>query len=244
MVRKDSGQVSWFGKTLTTEARTRMGTLIETPNFYPYLSIEKNLWILAQIKSVDEKDIARVLDLVHLSDRKKSPFSSLSLGMKQRVALAGVMLGNPEVLILDEPTNGLDPEGIAYVRKIIQYEAQQGKTIILASHILDEVEKVCTHVGILKKGQLLTQGKVSEILSGDDQLIIGTDRITEFHDLLLTSGLYKTIKKFDYELALTLNDGITAKEINEFAFKNGILLTKLELRKSNLESSFLELVTK
>jgi len=242
IVKPDYGNYKWFGEFSSSDIRKKIGALIETPNFYPYMSLKRNLEIVASIKGVDYSDIDRVLSLVNLSERKKSDFSTLSLGMKQRVALASLLLGDPEILVLDEPTNGLDPEGIAEVRSIIKQESQKGKTIILASHILDEVEKVCSHVAVMKKGVLIANGRVNELLSSDDQIIISTERISDLYDLLSRSGMTSKIDQQDYELILNLEKGYTTTMLNEFAFKNGHVLSKIQVNKKSLESQFLELV--
>ena len=146
-INPTEGSWKWFGEEGTsTETLKKIGAIIEQPNFYPYLSAEKNLQIVAEIKEASYSRIDEVLALVGLLERKKDVFSTFSLGMKQRLAIASALLNNPEVLILDEPTNGLDPEGIIQIREIILQIAQQGITIIIASHLLDEIEKICSHV--------------------------------------------------------------------------------------------------
>lgn len=242
IVISSSGTYSWFNNENNNEAKKRIGALIETPLFYPYLSLEKNLEVSAIIKNVDKSDISRVLKVVGLEKRKTSRFDTLSLGMKQRLALASVLLGDPDVLVLDEPTNGLDPEGIAEVRTIIRNEASKGKTIILASHILDEVEKVCSHVAVLKSGKLIANGKVNELLSSEETFIISTDRITELHETLKSSGISKNenIKGFDIHFNLITGHNVT--EINQFAFSKGFVLNKIEKSKNTLEKQFLEII--
>src|SRR5579872_1889935 len=173
VLKASSGTYSWFGQLPTARQRQQIGTLLETPNFYHYLSGERNLQIAAAIKGRGTEDIARVLELVKLTERKDSAFSTYSLGMKQRLALASCLLGDPQVLVFDEPTNGLDPVGIAETRELIKEQARRGKTILLASHLLDEVEKVCTHVAILRRGELLTAGPVNEVLTNEDFLELG-----------------------------------------------------------------------
>ena len=162
--------------------------------------------------------------------------------MKQRLGIASALLGDPDVLVLDEPTNGLDPEGIAEIREIILKEAENGKTIIIASHILDEVEKVCSHVAILKKGKVISSGSVQRLLSGEDTIHIVTLRQDEFMEALVREGLVKNIEKSKDELILTLNKGNSPGDLNEFAFKKGFVLEKIEVKKQNLETQFLELV--
>jgi len=242
VIESDNGDYFWFGEKSDNKTHRRIGTLIETPNFYPYLSCEQNLRIVAEIKFVDPSDVDRVLKLVKLYDRRRSKFKQLSLGMKQRLALASVLIGDPEVLVLDEPANGLDPEGIAEVREIIKSEAKKNKTVILASHILDEVEKVCTHVGVLKNGLLLSSGRVNELLNSEDEVIISTERLSEFGAILKNSPMLKSIIIGDEEITLILNKEFSSADINKYASKNGFDLTRLEIRKKTLEDQFLELV--
>ena len=175
IIQPTSGAYSWFNNGSLDINRKRIGSLLEQPNFYPYLSGEQNLKVVAKIKGVDEGTIDAVLASVNLLERKKSPARTYSLGMRQRLALASALLGNPDVLLLDEPTNGLDPQGIAEVREFITQQSAQGRTIILASHILDEVEKVCTHVSVIKKGTLLAEGSVADLIKGETQVEIAAD---------------------------------------------------------------------
>ncbi len=242
ILHQDSGSFEWFEKPFTPDSLIRIGALVETPNFYPYLSLYKNLQIVTRIKSIDDDDINRVLGKTNLLPRKHSRFSTLSLGMKQRLGLAAAMLGDPEVLVLDEPTNGLDPEGFAEVRAIILKEAEEGKTILLASHVLDEVEKVCSHVAILKTGKVISNGKVHELLIKDDIVRITTNKPDELFEALVRGGWAKKIDKENDEIILTLMDNKSPGELNEFAFKNGFVLEKIEITKQSLESQFLELV--
>ena len=172
ILNANGGDYEWFEEPMTKFARRRIGSLVETPNFYPYLTLWENLKIVAKIKDAPEDDINYALGIANLLKRKHTNFGYLSLGMKQRMSMASVLIGNPEVLVLDEPTNGLDPEGFAEVRNIIQSQAREGKTIIIASHILDEVEKVCSHVAILKSGELIANGKVGELLSSEETVYV------------------------------------------------------------------------
>ena len=242
IVNQNAGTFNWFGENSHENARKRIGALIETPKFYPYLSLEKNLRIVSSIKEIPESEISRVLDIVKLENRRKSRFDTLSLGMKQRLALASTLLGDAEVLVLDEPTNGLDPEGIADIRNIIKREASRGKTILIASHMLDEIEKVCSHVAILKLGNLIANGKVSDLLKAEESILISTEKLSEFYELIVRSGITKKIIQKDFELELILNDNISTLNLNELAIKNGFILSKIEIKKQSLESQFLEIV--
>ncbi len=189
ILRQNEGAFSWFGEKPGPEQRRSIGSLIETPHFYPYLSLVKNLKIICDIKGVGYADIDRVLDSANLIARKQSRFSSMSLGMKQRLGLAAALLGDPRVLVLDEPTNGLDPEGIAEVREMVLEQVKSGKTLILASHILSEVEKICTHVAILKKGELLANGPVKELLTEEEVIEVSCLDNRKLSDALIGANL-------------------------------------------------------
>ena len=243
VIHQQSGTFSWFGNSSGGSGwKKSVGSLIEVPNFYPYLSLFNNLKIIAKIKEVPENDIDRVLKITNLYKRRNYSYSTLSLGMKQRLAMASVLLGDPEVMVLDEPTNGLDPEGIAEVRAIIQGEAEKGKTVILASHILAEVEKVCTHVAVLKEGELLASGRVDELLGGDQAFMISAPDAGRLEELLVRAGIAKTIDKKGDDLVITCDGSVSASDLNQFAFKHDIVLSKLLAVKKSLESQFLELV--
>lgn len=242
VIRPDKGDFFWFEEKTSHDLRKRVGSLIEIPNFYPYLSLKRNLRIVARIKNVPDNDIPRVLDVAELSGRMNSRYDTLSLGMKQRLAVAAVLLGNPEVLVLDEPANGLDPEGIAEVRQIIKNEAEKSKTIILASHILDEVEKVCSHVGILKNGELIAQGKVNELLLSKDPVVISAENLDLLEEEMIRSGLSESVCRENGNLLVVLKKEYTTSDVNSYAFSKGLILTRLEVRKRSLESQFLELV--
>ncbi len=222
-----------------------MGTLLETPNFYHYLSGETNLKIAAEIKGRGKENIKEVLEIVNLYGRRKSKFNSYSLGMKQRLAIASTLLGDPDVLVFDEPTNGLDPAGIAEIRELIQKLNRQGKTIIMASHILDEVERVCTHVAIIQKGVLKTVGSVDEVLAVNtaNKLIIeisSEDNVLLKSTLEQLSGVQKIVER-ENDLLLTCDDTLSATRVNQYCFTKGIVLSKVNVKRISLESRFLEI---
>jgi ABC-2 type transport system ATP-binding protein len=242
IISPDKGNYRWYGKNASANIRKNIGSLIEVPNFYPYLDLSRNLAIVARIKGKPVTDIERVLKLTKLWDRRKSRFDTLSLGMKQRLALSAVLLGDPDVLVLDEPANGLDPEGIAEVREIIKGESEKQKTIILASHILDEVEKVCTHVAVLKKGRSIAQGRVHELLAADDPVVVECDDPDKLREAMVRTGMSVSVDRDGNKLIIILKPGYGARNVNEFAHQQGIVLTHLETRKKSLESQFLELV--
>jgi len=242
VLKASGGDYLWFGKPGSEEQRQQIGTLLETPNFYHYLSGERNLKITAEIKQRGKDDIQNVLERVKLSQRKTSKFSTYSLGMKQRLALAGALLGNPSVLVLDEPTNGLDPVGIAETRELIKQLAQEGKTIILASHLLDEVEKVCTHVAILQKGRLLTTGHVDEVLINEDVVELAASDNSQLLALMQNYNGARIIKQTDDAVQLFFENGRANLEaVNRFCFEKGIVLKHLRLKKKSLETKFFEL---
>jgi len=243
VLNQTSGNFLWFGKPSSSSTRQQIGSLLETPNFYHYLSAVDNLKITQEIsKRGTKNDIDTVLETVNLSQRKKSKFSTYSLGMKQRLAIAAALLGNPEVLVFDEPTNGLDPVGIAEIRELIKKLAQEGKTIIMASHLLDEVEKVCTHVAIMKKGTLITAGSVQNVLVNEDIVEIASSNNGKLFELLKNyTGLQQIKQEQDkIQLYFPLAQA-NLENINQYCFSNGIVLNLLTLKRKSLESKFFEL---
>lgn len=242
VLRASSGDLQLFEQAPTATVRKQIGTLLETPNFYHYLSAERNLHITAAIKGHGRGDIDHVLKKVNLYERRKSTFNTFSLGMKQRLAIAGALLGNPEVLVLDEPTNGLDPVGIAEIRNLIKQLAAEGKTIIMASHLLDEVEKVCTHAAILKKGTLLTSGAVDDILVNEDIVEIAAADMQALEQAIRSMNGYSAVKTEGSSLQLLYPVGTAQLEqINSHCFNQGVVLNHLLLRKKSLETKFFEL---
>lgn len=242
ILKATSGTYRLLGEGPAHEQRKLIGTLLETPNFYHYLSAVQNLKIAAAIKGRGEGDIDKVLEIVNLTQRKNSRFSTYSLGMKQRLAIASCLLGDPEVLVFDEPTNGLDPVGIAEIRELIKKLNQQGKTIIMASHLLDEVEKVCTHVAILKKGNLITSGNVDEILANEDIVEVAAADIAQLQQVLAQMGGYNSLNAQNGVIQLFYPLGTASLEdINRYCFNNGVVLNKLQVKKKSLEAKFFEL---
>ena len=248
VLKPTSGSFQFFGKTPDAETRRQIGTLLETPNFYHYLSGERNLRIAAEIKQRGHDQIDEVLKKVNLFQRKDSKFSTYSLGMKQRLAIAASLLGNPDVLVFDEPTNGLDPVGIAEIRDLIRQLSAEGKTIIMASHILDEVEKVCTHVAIIQKGDLKTVGTVAEVLSknADTSTVIeiASDNLEQLQVVVKNRPGVSHAFVEDRCVKVVCEAGITAKDLNQFCFENGIVLNRLVQQRKSLEKTFLEITGK
>lgn len=244
VIKADGGEFSWFGKGQLDKNRNNIGALLETPNFYPYLNAVDNLKIVAAIKSLEntKERIEKVLKRVDLWKRKDATFNSYSLGMKQRLAIASAILADPEVLVLDEPTNGLDPQGIAEIRSLILDIAAGGKTIIIASHILDEIEKMCTHVAILKNGELIREATLDEIMIQDKVLCIGSDKIEELKLALSSIPELKFLKDLDPNILVSVDGDISNAMVNKILAEKGIYLNTLMLYKKNLESTFLEIV--
>jgi ABC-2 type transport system ATP-binding protein len=242
VVNKTEGSFYWFdGNTSTHDALKKVGAIIERPNFYPYMTAAQNLKLVCKIKGVDFSKIDQKLEIVGLLDRKDSKFRTYSLGMKQRLAIASALLNDPEILILDEPTNGLDPQGIHQIREIIKQIAAKGTTILLASHLLDEVEKVCSHVVILRKGVKLYSGRVDEMISSHGFFELKSDKEEELLQILKTHKSFGKIKIQDHLITAFLNEPLKSDELNKYLFEKGIVLTHLVQRKESLEEQFLQL---
>ncbi len=242
VVNPTSGSYSWFGEPATHNTRKKIGAVLEHPIFYPYLSGQKNLELNAMIKGADPNNIPKVLETVELSSRKDDKYRAYSLGMKQRLAIASALVSDPIILILDEPTNGLDPMGIAEIREIIKKIAADGKTIILASHLLDEVQKVCTHFAVLRRGSLMHVGPVDEVGKGEEIV-----EVQAYHDDLgvllqefIGSG---NIRKENGIFQVMMKDGFHSKDLNRFLFDKGIVASHLITRKKSLEKQFLEILS-
>lgn len=240
IIHPTSGHYQWFGEPEGSNCRKRIGAILETPNFYPYLNAQKNLEIIAHIKKSTPKQIAELIELVGLSHRKEAVFSSYSLGMKQRLAIAAALVGDPDVLIFDEPTNGLDPQGIVEVRNLLIEIGKRGKTILLASHIIDEVEKVCDHVAIIKYGKLLVAGKVSDILNDDPITTIQSENIPLLKKTLEGAPFVQSLQETQDAIDLRLLPDFSTADLNRFLFDKGIVLSKLSQTKKSLETEFLE----
>ena len=242
VVAPTDGDYEWFDGIDKVEARQKIGAILETPCFYSYLTATQNLKIVAHIKKTDPSKIDDILKQVNLYERRNDKFKTYSLGMKQRLSLAAALLSDPPVLMLDEPTNGLDPEGIAEVRQLIRDIASKGKTIIMASHLLDEVQKVCTHFCILRKGVKLHEGAVDEILGDTNIVEIASENLTE---LIEKVGEFKGAEKVERENGMVkvfLKEGHSSDHLNAFCFDQGIALKKLVPQSKSLEQEFLKIL--
>ena len=245
VVNKTEGSFHWFdGNTSTHDALKKVGAIIERPNFYPYMTAAENLKLVCKIKGVDYSKINEKLEVVGLLDRRNSKFSTYSLGMKQRLAIASALLNEPEILILDEPTNGLDPQGIHQIREIIKEIAVKGTTILLASHLLDEVEKVCSHVVVLRKGMKLYSGRVDEMISSHGFFEVKCNNQSKLVAFLENHKSFGNIKIQDDLVTAFLNEPMKSDDFNKQAFEKGIILTHLVQRKESLEEQFLQLTDK
>ncbi|HEX7847707.1 MAG TPA: ABC transporter ATP-binding protein [Chitinophagaceae bacterium] len=254
ILKPTAGNFLWQGQPgSSNEMRKQIGTLLETPNFYHYLSGQKNLEIAAAIKEKGKDDIPRVLEKVNLTQRRNSKFSTYSLGMKQRLAIASTLLGDPDILVFDEPTNGLDPAGIAEIREMIKELNRQGKTIIMASHILDEVERVCTHVAIIQKGVLKTVGTVQDVLNASptgqnatttSEIELSAENITALEEALRQLPGVLHVYTNEKTITAEVEDSVGASAINKYCFEKGIVLSQLTPKRKSLEKRFLEITGK
>jgi len=245
VVNKTSGEYRWFGGAMEThEALKIVGAIIERPNFYPYMTAQENLELVCKIKGTPNTKVIEKLEVVGLLDRKDSKFRTFSLGMKQRLAIASALLNDPEILILDEPTNGLDPQGIRQIRDIIKTIASQGTTILLASHLLDEVEKVCSHVLVLRKGEILYSGKVDGMISNEGFFELQSDNLNELKSALQNHPSIEKIEMEEGKLVVYLKLALEAKDLNKYLVDKGIYLNHLVKRKHSLEEQFLQLTNK
>lgn len=242
VLKPTSGEFQWFEQSPSAESRRKIGAILETPCFYPYMTAVQNLQVVATIKKCPLSAIDRVLEVVGLYERRNDPFKTYSLGMKQRLAIGAALLVNPPVLILDEPTNGLDPQGIVEIRELVQQIAQTGKTIILASHLLDEVQKVCTDFMVLRKGKKLFQGNVKQALSDQRIIEVGADDLPVLIDTLTNFNGVTKIERQKAYLQLHTKPEIDARMISQVLFDKGIIVNRLIERQGSLERQFLKIL--
>jgi len=241
VINPTAGDFTWFGEAPTHHLRKKVGAVLEHPIFYPYLTGQKNLELNAMIKQCPVENIPKVLQLVELYERRDDKYRTYSLGMKQRLAIASALLNDPTVLILDEPTNGLDPMGIAEIRELIKKIAANGKTIILASHLLDEVQKVCTHFAVLKKGTLVHVGPVDEVGKGEETVEVAASA-ENLNEVLLAFAGTSSISRENGSFQVAMREGFHSKDLNKFLFEKGIVASHLTTKKKTLEKQFLEIL--
>jgi ABC-2 type transport system ATP-binding protein len=242
VVRPTSGSYSWFGNYSKRETRQKIGSILETPAFYPYLSATDNLKIIAEIKAIGYDNINEVLKITGIYDRRLSTYRTFSLGMKQRLALAAALLCDPPVMILDEPTNGLDPRGIAEIRDLIRTIAFQGKTIILASHLLDEVQKVCSHFAVLNKGRLLYSGLVNEVAGNEQRIEVSCGNTDQLYNLLGNYPEKRYLEISGDKVIITLPADSSIAQLSSFIYQHGIIPTHMVSLYRSLENQFLDIL--
>ena len=237
LVRPTAGRILLHGKP--PGALDGVGAMIEGPAFYPYLSGRDNLRVMARYARVDDRRIEVVLDLVDLADRAKHKFATYSLGMKQRLGVAAALLKDPQLLILDEPTNGLDPAGMADMRQLIRRLGAAGSTVLISSHLLGEVEQICDRVGIIARGRLVTENTVAELRGGAGLRIMAAplDNAASWLRLLLGPSAVSLV---DGGLDVAVEPR-RAAEINESLVKAGVAVSELRTRERDLEQVFLEI---
>lgn len=242
VVAPTSGSYSWFEGKPPVVARKQIGTILETPCFYPYLSAVQNLRITAHIKQCPTSRIEPTLRQVGLFERKDDPFKGYSLGMKQRLSIGAALLADPPVLILDEPTNGLDPQGIAEIRQLIREIAAQGKTIIMASHLLDEVQKVCTHFCVLRQGVKLHEGSVADILGETNEIEAAAEDMELLETILERHEGITNLHRANGQFTFLASEGVKAAGLNSYCYEQGVVLKRLVTRTRSLEQEFLKIL--
>ncbi len=242
VINVTEGSYAWFGGSDFENHRKKIGSILEHPIFYPELSAYRNLEISCGIKEVSISRIDQVLDRVGLLDRKNSKFRTYSLGMKQRLALAAALLADPDVLVLDEPTNGLDPQGINQMRGLIKGIANEGKTIIISSHLLDEIQKICSHVAILKNGKLLKVGEIGELVQSENVFVVKSNDLIALQSVLEDCDFISDIKEINEALEVSCHKDVQGEKLNEYIVSKGIYLSHLKKFKVSLEDEFLNII--
>ena len=238
-----SGTYSWFESGGHSQLRKKIGAMLDKPNFYPHLNGFQNLRLVADIKDIRTPKINEKLEIAGIAKSANRKFMTYSTGMKQRLAFAATLLGEPETLVLDEPTNGLDPEGIADVRDLIQRIAGEGITVIMASHLLDEVQKVCSHVAVINMGKKLYEGHVQSLLAEDGGIEVSSDNLEKLDKALSNFEGVDQIKKQSSIFTIKLKSGFKASELSSFLITNGVDITHFAHKKGNLEQEFLHLLS-
>ncbi len=240
LIRPTSGDARVLGEKPGSPAGLgKVGALVESPAFYPYLSGQDNLRVMARYSGVRSPRIAEVLERVELSGRAKDKFRKYSLGMKQRLGVAAALLKDPDLLVLDEPTNGLDPKGMADMRGLIRRLGKGDRTVLLSSHLLGEVEQICDRVGVISKGSLVAEGSVAE-LRGKQGLLVRAEPIEEAARIAEKLVGVEEVAELGGALRLT-TDPERAAEINAKLVSAGLRVSELRPAGQSLEEAFLEL---
>jgi len=243
VLQPTAGSFQWFEKVPSADSRKKIGAILETPCFFPYMTALQNLKVVAAIKECGNDNIDHTLKTVGLYERRNDPFKTYSLGMKQRLAIGAALLANPPVLILDEPTNGLDPQGIVENRELVIQIAQSGKTIIFASHLLDEVQKVCTDFMVLRKGKKLFQGNVKEALSDQRTVEVGATNLENLRNTLSNFTGIKKLEIKEQKCLLTVEPTISTEAISTHLFNHKIIVNHLVEKEGSLEKQFLKILS-
>jgi ABC-2 type transport system ATP-binding protein len=244
LVRPTSGTAEVLGHPIDDPAAylARVGAMIEAPAFYPTLSGRRNLQVLARLSEIDDRRVDAVLEQVGLADRAGELYRAYSLGMKQRLGLAGALLGTPQLLILDEPTNGLDPPGIREVRGLLRRLADAGTTVFVSSHLLDELQHVCDHLVVIDGGRLVFQGSVEALLAAQRPAVRATPEhpadLTRLAGLCAQAGFPATVVDGDVNVSAPAE---WAGELNRRAMAAGITLRALGVQPTRLEDVFFTL---
>ncbi len=249
LTRATSGEVSLLGlpqPAKRREALARVGAIVEEPRFHGHLTGRENLKIVAAAR--DRAAASRIDDSlarVGLTQRANDRVKTYSLGMRQRLGIARCLLADPALLILDEPMNGLDPAGILETRHLIRAFVDEGRTVFLSSHLLDEVEKTCDQIAIVDQGRVILQGAVDEIAAtGDPTVLLDVDDITATRQLLSAEARVTKVEQEGAELRVTLADGLESAELNKRLVEAGIAVSRLEPARATLEEKFLEVTSR
>lgn len=242
VVAKTDGSFNWFGKGDDYTLRKGIGAILEQPNFYPFLSAKQNLIVHSRIKDIRKPDTEGLLKMVGLWERSGDPFKTYSLGMKQRLAIASAMLADPEVLIFDEPTNGLDPMGIAEIRQLILNIRDMDKTIILASHLLDEVQKVCSDFAVLRRGKKIYSGSVSEATKETKLVLISAENPDTLWEVVTHCPGIASPGTRQLVLHVELKPDWSAAQLNEYLVMHQVKVSFLQAKKSSLEEKFMQIL--
>jgi ABC-type multidrug transport system ATPase subunit len=238
VIHPTGGDLSLFGRTNRQAlADRRLGGTLEQPNLYPFLTGQENLHVVAAIKGLGDECIEPALREVNLFEAASREAKTYSLGMKQRLALAAAMLGDPEFLILDEPTNGLDPEGMREIRELILRLARSGRTILISTHLLDEVEKMCTHVAIINHGRLQRIGAVAELTGSSSCLRLSADSALPLFEAVSQYEFARNVRAKDGSVFLELIGG-TPSLLNRHLVARGIYVDELTSQRLTLEQAF------
>jgi ABC-2 type transport system ATP-binding protein len=244
LITPSTGSGHVLGESITQPERylPKVGAMIEGPAFYPALTGKQNLAVLAKLGGFSTDQIQKLLELVELGDRGDSKFKTYSLGMKQRLGIAAALLPNPKLLVLDEPTNGLDPAGIHEIRTLLRKLADNGTTVFVSSHLLSEIEMISDYLVMLRDGKVIFSGKTSDLLAAQKPLILAKPEnqndLVKLNQIAQGLGIDSKIKE---DLVEASADENFAAKLNKAAFDAGITLTSLTSIRPTLEETFFEM---